>query len=100
MDHVEAGEHNQVYGLIQQIHELAADEPYLQCLRALHLERDLGRRDEALDILHALVSELPAWRVYLEREVQADADSPCPGLDRSFLAALDARTKVKASQAD
>jgi uncharacterized Ntn-hydrolase superfamily protein len=100
MDYVEAGDTDPVYDLIQQIEELAADEPYLQCLRALHLERDLGRRSEALDILHALIAEHPAWRDYLEREAQADKSAPCPGLDRSFLVDLDAQMEISARGAD
>jgi uncharacterized Ntn-hydrolase superfamily protein len=100
MDYVEAGELEPVDDLLQQIEEMAAEEPYLQCLRALHLERDLGRREEALDILGVLVGKLPAWREYLEREVQADKTSPCPGLDQSFLTALDARMKTKTWEAD
>jgi uncharacterized Ntn-hydrolase superfamily protein len=91
MDYVDAGETKPIYDLVGQIGELAPDEPYLQCLRALHLERLLGRRSEALDILVKLVTERPVWREYLAREAQADQVIPCPGLDPSFLVELDAR---------
>lgn len=57
-----------IYDLLAQIGRLAPDEPYLQCLRALHLERDLGLREEAISILYPLIKTHPQWRTYLERE--------------------------------
>ncbi len=94
VDCVQAGNTAPVDALLSRIGDLAPDEPYLRCLRALHLERDLDRRAEALDILAPLVAEDPAWREYLAREAGADQSPPCPGLDPSFLAALDERTKT------
>lgn len=79
-----------VRALIDQIGELAADEPYLQCLRALYLERDLGLREEAIAILRPLIEERPQWRDYLEREWKASQNGNCDPLDVQFLAKLDA----------
>lgn len=78
-----------IYDLLKRIGQLAPDEPYLQCLRALHLERDLGLRDEALAILSQLVEEQPQWRAYLDRELAAAQQASCPELDPQFLTELD-----------
>ncbi|MFN2104655.1 MAG: DUF1028 domain-containing protein [Candidatus Promineifilaceae bacterium] len=89
IDLIKAGNTSAIYDLIGQIGEAAPDEPYLQCLRALHLERDLGRRDEALNILRPLIAEQPQWRTYLERELLAAQRTGCAGLDQQFLRELD-----------
>jgi uncharacterized Ntn-hydrolase superfamily protein len=89
VDLVEQNTLEPIYGLIAQIDELAPDEPYLQCLRALHLERDLGLRDEALAILHPLIEDQPQWRNYLERELLSAQVADCPYLDPQFLRQLD-----------
>jgi len=89
VDCVAAGELEPVHDLVAQVGDLAPNEPYLQCLRALHLERDLGLRDEALAILRPLVAQQPQWRVYLQREVRSGRAGNCPGLDPHFLGALD-----------
>jgi uncharacterized Ntn-hydrolase superfamily protein len=87
--HLERGNTAPVYELITQIGTLAPDEPYLQCLRALHLERDLGLREEALAILAPLIEAAPQWRTYLERELRAAQTTPCPDLDPQLLCDLD-----------
>jgi uncharacterized Ntn-hydrolase superfamily protein len=89
VDLIAAGEQNAAYDLIARVGEAAPDEPYLQCLRALHLERDLGRRDEALKILQPVVADQPQWRTYLERELLASEAAGCAGLDPQFLSDLD-----------
>jgi len=86
---VDKGHMEPIYDLITQIGELAPDEPYLECLRALHLERDLGLRDEALAILCPLIEKHPQWRAYLERELTAAQIGRCPELDPQFLNDLD-----------
>lgn len=88
-DYIESGQLEPVYGLITQIGELAPDEPYLQCLRALYLERDLGRRDEAIAILGLLIKKSPQWRDYLERELVVSRNDGCSQLDPQFLSILD-----------
>jgi uncharacterized Ntn-hydrolase superfamily protein len=93
--HLDEGNRELVYDLVVQIGELAPDEAYLQCLCALHLERALGLRHEALQILRPLVEQQPQWRIYLERELRsahsADCSAPDAGrrLDPQFLSALD-----------
>lgn len=89
VDYVAAGTLDPVQELVAQMGELAPDEPYLHCLRALHLERDLGLRDEALAILQPLVEQQPQWRVYLQRELRSGMAAGCPELDPQFLGALD-----------
>lgn len=89
VDCVDNGHIEPIYDLIAQIGELAPDEPYLQCLRALHLERDLGLRREALAILEPLIAEHPQWRAYLERELTTAQVAPCPRLDPQLLRDLD-----------
>ena len=83
------GDLDMIRSFVDQIGELAADEPYLQCLRALHLERDLGLRDEAITILGPLIKEKPQWRAYIERELQASRHTACTHLDPQFLVELD-----------
>lgn len=89
VDHISNGNLTPVDDMLKRISELAPDEPYLQCLRALHLERDLGRREEALAILGPLVRQQPHWRTYLERELAASKGGPCPDLDPRLLRELD-----------
>lgn len=89
VDLIEEGNRDPVYDLIRQIGELAPDEPYLRCLRALHLERDLGMRAEALAILQPLIEEQPQWRIYLERELMRARNDGCPDLDPQLLRELD-----------
>jgi len=86
---VENGQTEPIYDLIQQIIELAPNEPYLHCLCALHLERDLGLREEAMAVLHSLIQVNPRWRTYLEREAAAAQTSSWPALDPQLLSALD-----------
>ena len=93
VDLVENGEPGQVYELIQQIFELAPDEPYLHCLCALHLERALGLREEATAVLQSLIQKDPRWRTYLEREMMASQSSAWPALDPLLLRALDHQPK-------
>ncbi|MGD2076806.1 MAG: DUF1028 domain-containing protein [Chloroflexota bacterium] len=85
VDHVERGDTGPVGDLIGQIGELAPDEPYLQCLCALHLARDLGLRQEALAVLRPLVEQGPQWRIYLERELAAAQGTGCLDLDPQLL---------------
>ena len=89
------GNREPVSGLIEKIGEMAPDEPYLQCLRALHLERDLGLRQEALAILQPLIDKQPQWRTYLEREIAVAPDAGCSDLDPQLLHDLDQRQKLK-----
>ncbi len=89
-DYIAGGQKEQVYDMIGQIGELAPDEPYLQCLRALYLERQFGLREEALAILKPLIEAKPQWRDYLDREWQASKNDSCHQLDRQFLIELDA----------
>jgi uncharacterized Ntn-hydrolase superfamily protein len=89
VDLIAAGEKDAAYDLIARVGEAAPDEPYLHCLRALHLERDLGRRDEALSILQPLIADQAQWRTYLERELLASEGAGCAGLDPQFLSDLD-----------
>lgn len=86
---LEEGNMEPVAGLIDRIAELAPHEPYLQCLRALHLERALNMRAQALGILQPLVEAQPQWRTYLEREARSGRAEGCPGLDRRLLDELD-----------
>lgn len=85
VDHVERGDTGPVGDLIGQIGQLAPDEPYLQCLCALHLARDLGLRQEALAVLRPLVEQGPQWRIYLERELAAAQGTGCIDLDPHLL---------------
>lgn len=87
--HIDQGNTEPIYDLVIQIGELAPNEPYLQCLRALHLERVLDRRTEALQILRPLIEQQPQWRTYLERELASAQSTDCPDLDPLFLRALD-----------
>jgi uncharacterized Ntn-hydrolase superfamily protein len=95
--HIDEGNTETIYDLVVQIGELAPDEAYLQCLCALHLERSLDLRAEALKILGPLVERQPQWRTYLEREVRAAEGCPLPaaGLDPQFLSALDANASAE-----
>lgn len=93
-DYVEAGNKELVYDIIEKIGQLAPDEQYLHCLRALHLERVLGLREQALAILQPLIEQHPEWRWYLQREFVASQQNGCPELDRQLLADLDALTKI------
>lgn len=93
VDSLDNGNTEPIYDLITQIGELAPDEPYLQCLRALHLERDLGLREEAIAILGPLIEEYPQWRTYLERELRVAQVARCPNLDPQLLRGLDRRQK-------
>jgi hypothetical protein len=95
VDSMANGNREPVAGLVAQIGEMAPDEPYLQCLRALHLERDLGLRQEALDILQPLVEKQPQWRTYLERELAIAPVAGCADLDPQLLHDLDQRRKSK-----
>lgn len=88
---VERGELDPILDLINQIRELAPDEPYLQCLCALHFERALNSREEALAILHPLIQAHPQWRTYLERELAAGSVSGCSAFDPQLLVELDRR---------
>jgi uncharacterized Ntn-hydrolase superfamily protein len=87
--HVDRGNTEPVRALIAQINELAPDEPYLQCLCALHLDRALGQRQEALAILRRLVERGPQWRIYLERELAAARATGCLEFDPRLLRDLD-----------
>jgi len=89
VEHVEKGDTEPVGDLIAQIGELAPDEPYLQCLCALHLARDLDLRQEAQAILRPLVDRGPQWRIYLERELAAAQGAGCVQLDPQLLQDLD-----------
>lgn len=89
VDLVKEGHLEPVSGLLARIAELAPDEPYLHCLRALHFERDLGAREEALNILAPLIAAQPQWRTYLERELAAARNASCADLDPQLFAALD-----------
>jgi uncharacterized Ntn-hydrolase superfamily protein len=89
VDHVSNDNLDPIYELLSQIGQLAPDEPYLQCLRALHLERDLGMRQEALAILHPLVERHPQYHTYLERELLAGQGDDCPDLSPDLLHDLD-----------
>jgi uncharacterized Ntn-hydrolase superfamily protein len=89
-DHVRSGDTQPVYGIIQKIVELAPEESYLHCLCALHLDRVLGRRQEALDILRPLVARQPQWRRYLQREYLVAQRDGCTELGEGLLAELDA----------
>ena len=95
VDALAQGNREPVARLIEQIGEIAPDEPYLQCLRALHLERDLGLRQEALDILQPLVDQQPQWRTYLERELAIAPVAGCSDLDSQLLHDLDQRQQSK-----
>lgn len=88
-DCLDAGQTAPLDDLIARIGALAPDEPYLTCVRALHLERALGRRNEALAILRPLVARQPQWRIYLERELAAAQTAGCAPLDPQFLLDLD-----------
>jgi uncharacterized Ntn-hydrolase superfamily protein len=90
---IDRGESGPLHDLIEQIGEVAPDEPYLQCLRALHLERELGLREEALAILGPLIETRPQWRAYLDRELAAAQAPAYPDLDPEFLADLDRRQR-------
>lgn len=85
----ERGETERIYEMVAQVRELAPDETYLQCLCALHLERFLGLRAEALAILTPLAAAQPEWRTYLEREYQSARRGGCTELDPQLLYALD-----------
>ncbi|HEX6302587.1 MAG TPA: DUF1028 domain-containing protein, partial [Anaerolineales bacterium] len=87
--YADGGDTEPVYELIQKIGQLAPDEPYLKCLRALHLVRVLGRREEALSLLRPLVEEAPVWLEYLKRELRSGQETACPGFDPQLLAELD-----------
>ncbi len=89
VDLVDKGDTEGVRDLIVQIGELAPDEAYLQCLCALHLDRALGQRQEALAKLRSLVERGPQWRIYLEREFAAGQANGCPDLDPQLLRDLD-----------
>jgi hypothetical protein len=89
VEHVDEGDTAPVGDLIAQIGQLAPDEPYLQCLCALHLDRVLGRRQEALAKLQPLVEQGQQWRIYLERELAAAQASDCPDFDPQLLRDLD-----------
>jgi uncharacterized Ntn-hydrolase superfamily protein len=89
VEHVDRGDSAPVRDLIARINELAPDEPYLQCLCALHLDRALGLRQEALANLQALVEQGPQWRIYLERELAAAQAAGCPEFDPQLLHDLD-----------
>jgi uncharacterized Ntn-hydrolase superfamily protein len=89
VDCVDRGDTEPICDLIRQMGEMDLDEPYLQCLRGLHLERDLGLREEALAIFRPLIKKHPQWRTYLEREVAAASNSGCPALDPQLLHDLD-----------
>lgn len=93
--YVEAGNTEPIYAIIQQIGELAPDEPYLHCLRALHLDRILGLREEALAILRPLVEQYPRWRRYLQREFMSAQHVGCLALDEQLLKALDISPTTK-----
>jgi uncharacterized Ntn-hydrolase superfamily protein len=95
VDAVANGKKELIGGLIDQIGEIAPDEPYLQCLCALHLERDLGLRQEALNILQPLIKEQPQWRTYLERELAIAPAAGCVELDPQLLHDLDPQQKSK-----
>ncbi|MAT99219.1 MAG: Zn-dependent protease [Anaerolineaceae bacterium] len=88
VDLAENGETEPIYDLVQQVMELAPHEPYLHYLCALHLERDLGLREEATAVLQSLIQTDPRWRAYLERELKAGQTSPWPELDPQLLKAL------------
>jgi len=88
--HIEQGNLAAVPAIIQQINELAPDEPYLQCLCALHLERGFDKRAEALAILQPLIQEQPNWLEYLRREVAAGQEDGCPSLDPQIVTELEA----------
>lgn len=90
---IEQGQTESIYEMITQVGQLAPDEPYLQCLRALHLERELGLHEEALAILHPLIEQQPQWRSYLERELEIAQNSHCSDLDLQLLRDLDRRQK-------
>jgi uncharacterized Ntn-hydrolase superfamily protein len=89
--HLAGGDNGPIHDLITQIVASAPDEPYLQCLCALHLERELGMRQEALAILDPLLEAQPQWRAYLDRELIAAQEAEYPGLDPQFLVDLDKR---------
>lgn len=93
VDFVESGNFEPIRGLLAKIGELAPDESYLQCLCALHLERDLGLREEAIAILVPLIETQPQWRTYLERELAAGNAAHCSDLDPQLLVELDRRQK-------
>jgi uncharacterized Ntn-hydrolase superfamily protein len=86
-DHVEAGDTSAVQRLVDQMDEWAPDEPYLQYLRAMHLAGHLGRWDEALHILRALMEMSPIWEEYLRREARVD-NFGSPGLGARLLERL------------
>lgn len=89
VEHVDGGNTEPVRDLIAQVDELAPDEPYLQCLCALHLDRVLGQRQEALAKLRPLVERGPQWRIYLERELSAAQAAGCLDFDPQLLHDLD-----------
>lgn len=95
MDCVEAGKLEPVAAMVAKLGELAPDEPYLQYLRALHLERDLGAREEAIAILRPLVEAQPQWRTYLEREINAAQDPEHQDTSPSLRARLDPQILVE-----
>lgn len=95
VDCLEADDKESIPELIDQINELAPTEPYLQCLCALHLERAMGKREEALAILEPLVKNQPQWRTYLEVELTAAHVTNCSDLDRQLIVELDRRLQHK-----
>jgi len=88
---IDQGDLSSIYDLIQTISELAPDEPYLQYLCGIILDRHLGRREEALSLLTRLVEQDAIWHEYLKREQQTGREPACQGLDASLVAALDER---------
>lgn len=92
-DNVQNGDLASVAQQLAQLGELAPNESYLQCLRALHLERALGLREAAVDILEPLIAAEPQWRIYLERELAASNAAGCPDFDPQLLVELDQRRR-------
>ncbi|MFN2136367.1 MAG: DUF1028 domain-containing protein [Candidatus Promineifilaceae bacterium] len=99
VDHIAEGDKEPVLDLIGQIRGLAPHEPYLRCLCGLHLERDLGLREEALTLLLPLIVDHPQWRTYLQREQLSARVGGCSVLDPQFLQVLDNRLETAAKYA-
>jgi uncharacterized Ntn-hydrolase superfamily protein len=93
-DNVQKGELAPVPQQLDRLGELAPDESYLQCLRALHFERALGMREAALNILQPLIAAEPQWRIYLERELAASEAAGCADFDPGLLLEMDQRRRT------
>jgi uncharacterized Ntn-hydrolase superfamily protein len=86
--HVENGDLERASALLEEIAERAPNEGYLQFLRAYHLAGRMGRYEEGLGVMRALIEANPVWAEYLRRDGQTDAFA-YPGLADRMLESLD-----------